>query len=97
VDGGHGQNVEMYYLKATSLTVFGGDENCGLLLNDVSYDKFKFITGNMFLFPFDDGEYDLILSYRIMAHIGDWRRFVKELHRVSNTLVVYRLSNDTQC
>jgi len=84
VGGGHGQNVQVVLHGGHSLTVLGSDAGCGSLLEEVTSKNFTFVTGDMMSLPFDDGDFDLVLSYRMMAHIDDWRQFAKELQRVSN-------------
>jgi ubiquinone/menaquinone biosynthesis C-methylase UbiE len=32
--------------------------------------------------PFDDGRFDLVLSFAMLHHVGDWRRAVREALRV---------------
>jgi ubiquinone/menaquinone biosynthesis C-methylase UbiE len=87
VGGGHGQNVQVVLDGGHSLTVLGSDTACGSLLENVTSSNFKFTTGDMRALPFNDGEFDLVLSYRMMAHIDDWRKFAKELQRVSKSWV----------
>ena len=87
VGGGHGQNVQVVLNGGHSLTVLGSDTACGSLLENVTSEKFTFATGDMTALPFNDGEFDLVLSYRMMAHIDDWRHFAKELERVSKSWV----------
>ena len=88
VGGGHGQNVQVVLNGGHSLTVLGSDTACGSLLENVTSERFTFITGDMTALPFNDGDFDLVLSYRMMAHIDDWRHFAKELQRVSKSWVV---------
>ena len=83
VGGGHGQNVAPILGEGHKLTIVGSNEECGNLVRDVDSPDFSFVTGSMLDLPFDDARFDLVLSYRMMAHIGDWRRFAKELARVS--------------
>ena len=87
VGGGHGQNVQVVLDGGHSLTVLGSDAGCGSLLEEVTSNNFTFVTGDMMALPFNDGDFDLVLSYRMMAHIDDWRKFAKELQRVSKSWV----------
>jgi len=81
--GGHGQNIDVVLKGGHSLTILGSNENCSQLLPDAVSGELKFVVGSLNSMPFDDAEFDLVLSYRIMAHISDWRAYLRELARVS--------------
>lgn len=87
VGGGHGQNVQAVLGEGHYLTILGSDAGCGSLVRDVASENFTYVTGDMLHLPFDDGEFDLVLSYRMMAHIGDWKQFASELQRVAKSWV----------
>jgi len=85
--GGHGQNVDVVLKGGHSLTILGSNENCSQLLPDTVSGELKFVVGSLSSMPFNDAEFDLVLSYRIMAHIADWKGYLKELARVSRYTV----------
>jgi ubiquinone/menaquinone biosynthesis C-methylase UbiE len=87
VGGGHAQNVQTVLSEGHSLTVLGSDASCGQLVAGISSPEFCFRTGQLLDMPFADDEFDLVLSYRVMAHIGDWQQFARELHRVAKYCV----------
>lgn len=82
VGGGHAQNLDLLE-DGHKLVVLGSDESCGTLLTAVDSDRFEFRSGSLLQLPFAENEFDLVISYRILAHIGDWQLFLTELARVS--------------
>lgn len=45
-------------------------------------DDIRFMTADGTDLPFDNGSFDLVLSFGILHHIGDWPRVIEEVSRV---------------
>ena len=94
VGGGHGQNVQVLRQMGADITVVGSTEACSTLLqDDIEKGHIKFVTGNLKQLPFADAEFDVVISYRIMAHIDDCDLLAKELCRVASKLVLVDYSS----
>jgi len=89
VGGGHGQNIKLMKALAHELTIVGSDVSCKALFADaVSKNELKFIESKLTALPFENKEFDIVLCYRIMAHIDDWELLTRELSRVAKSLVI---------
>jgi len=96
VGGGHGQNVNIMNTLGHKLTILGSDLSCKYLLTDALYNgAATFSVGDLKGLPFKDDEFDVVLCYRVMAHIDDWKMLVQELCRVSRSLVIVDFSSAT--
>ncbi len=45
-------------------------------------EKLKFIEADATQLPFGDNEFDMVLSFHVLHHIGDWKRALEEINRV---------------
>ncbi len=89
VGGGHGQNIELMAELGHELTIAGSHASCsGLIRDAIEHHRTRFVQAPLTDLPFDDGAFDVVLCYRVMAHIDDWPALVKELTRVSARLVI---------
>lgn len=91
VGGGHAQNVETVLQAGGKLTVLGSDSSCSTRLKPYLTKEgtgVVFREGNLTDIPFDDNSFDLTISYRILAHIGNWNMLIQELCRVSRNSVL---------
>jgi 2-polyprenyl-3-methyl-5-hydroxy-6-metoxy-1,4-benzoquinol methylase len=89
VGGGHAQNVEVLRANGFQLHILGSDESCSQLIrNEILTQKLSFSTGNIVELPFDDNSYDVVLSYRMLAHIDNWQAHIASLCRTSNDMVI---------
>lgn len=87
VGGGHAQNIPVSHALNAELTIVGSDASCAQLLTGDEANV-SFQQGALKTLPFADNSFDVVLCYRIMAHIDDWPALVTELVRVSRSLVL---------
>jgi ubiquinone/menaquinone biosynthesis C-methylase UbiE len=48
----------------------------------------EFTVGNFLDMPFRDRQFDVVISYRLIAHIANTQQFIKELTRVADKAVI---------
>lgn len=89
VGGGHGQLATPLATAGYTVTVAGSDVSCARRLKagerSASVD---FVQCDLLDMPFEDRQFDFVTSVRLMSHIDDWRRLVRELCRVSGKAVI---------
>ncbi|EKD26991.1 MAG: hypothetical protein ACD_79C00941G0002 [uncultured bacterium] len=87
--GGHAQNISILLKKNCDITVLGSDDSCALRLTALINNKsVKFVKGNLLKLPFEDKSFDLVIAYRMLTHLNNWKVFIKELTRVSKRTVI---------
>jgi 2-polyprenyl-3-methyl-5-hydroxy-6-metoxy-1,4-benzoquinol methylase len=89
VGGGHGQLTPGLIAAGHPVTVVGSDESCEKRIRQwVEAGQCNFQVGNVLALPYPDNAFDVVISYRFLAHVDQWQAFVKELSRVSKTAVL---------
>lgn len=89
VGGGHGQLTPHLLEAGHTVTVLGSDESCkGQIASLVESGKCKFQVGNVLELPYADNEFDVVISYRFLAHVEQWKAFMSELSRVAQKAVL---------
>jgi hypothetical protein len=89
VGGGHAQNVEPIEALNIPLTVSGSDAICQNRVLELSHSQqTDFMLGDLDNLPTADQSYPIVISYRIVSHMLDWRGFIDELTRVSSDAVI---------
>jgi ubiquinone/menaquinone biosynthesis C-methylase UbiE len=84
VGGGHGQLTPALVREGYRVTVLGSDASCQNRIQDLlKTGSCKFVVGNAFSLPFADNAFDVVISYRFLAHIQQWQRLLSELNRVA--------------
>jgi len=48
----------------------------------------EFRAGDLLHLPYDDGAFDVALSYRLLPHVTRWRELLRELARVARRAVI---------
>jgi len=89
VGGGHAQNVDTLLDLDFSIEVLGSKPTCAALLDPyLKRRDVAFETGSLLDLPYNARSFDAVLSYRMLAHMENWRRHIQELCRVANDTVV---------
>jgi len=89
VGGGHGQNMEPVLALGHKLTIVGSElSNIKIIQPFIDDKRIDYMESDIFKLPYNNGEFEVVLSYRILAHLQDWEGYIQELTRVSNALVV---------
>ncbi len=89
VGGGHGQLLPYLLENGYEVTILGSDESCFTRLSEWrDSGQCRCVSGNIMDPPFADGSFDIVISFRMLAHIYDWHVFVRHLSRVAARAVM---------
>jgi 2-polyprenyl-3-methyl-5-hydroxy-6-metoxy-1,4-benzoquinol methylase len=91
VGGGHGQIAVPLAAAGYDVTVLGSAVCCGERVSALEASpslKIRFVTGELLNLPFPDGSYDVVVSLRLISHVPQWRRLIRELTRVARRAVL---------
>ncbi len=89
VGGGHGQLTGSLIDNGYQVTVLGSAEVCKKRIqNWLDADLCSFKIGNVLNLPYPDGAFDIVISYRFLAHLTEWQQFLTELSRVAKQAVI---------
>ncbi len=89
VGGGHGQLTDALIRNDHPVTVLGSAEICKVRIQDlIDNRRCSFKVGNILDLPFDDKHFDVVISYRLLAHVNQWQEFISELCRVAKKAVI---------
>ena len=89
VGGGHGQLTPHLLEAGHTVTVLGSDESCkGQIKSLVESGQCAFDVGNVLALPYADDAFDVVISYRFLAHVEQWKAFMRELTRVAKKAVL---------
>jgi 2-polyprenyl-3-methyl-5-hydroxy-6-metoxy-1,4-benzoquinol methylase len=84
VGGGHGQVTAALVAEGFRVTVFGSSECCRRRIEPfVAAGTCRFQSGSLLGLPYPARSYDVVLSYRLLAHVARWRALLIELARVT--------------
>ncbi|WP_413160951.1 class I SAM-dependent methyltransferase [Capilliphycus salinus ALCB114379] len=89
VGGGHGQITAPLIANNYQLTVLGSAEVCQARIQPwLDSNRCKFKVGNVLDLPYPDNAFDVVISYRFLAHVTQWEKFLSELMRVAKKAVI---------
>lgn len=85
--GGHGQNIEPMQANGKSFAILASDEVCFDLVGDQLNQNNRLI-GGLCDSAIKENQYNIALSFRMLAHLDDWQAHIDELCRVSSKNVI---------
>jgi 2-polyprenyl-3-methyl-5-hydroxy-6-metoxy-1,4-benzoquinol methylase len=89
VGGGHGQLLGPLLDAGHDVTVYGSSEACRPRIEaHLDGTRARFQAGDLLRGPWPAGAFDLVLSYRLLPHVADWRALVAELCRLARRAVL---------
>ncbi|MEO1296986.1 MAG: class I SAM-dependent methyltransferase [Cyanobacteria bacterium J06636_16] len=89
VGGGHGQLTEALIHNGYQVTVLGSSEVCKNRIQPfLEQGLCQFQVGNVLDLPYADQTFDVVISYRFLAHVTQWQTFLSELGRVAKQAVI---------
>jgi SAM-dependent methyltransferase len=96
VGGGHAQLAPPLVAHGHEVTVVGSCEACREQLDRaLAPGTFAFQTCDLLDLPFPDRSFDVVLAFRLLAHVPRWRELIAELARVADRAVIVD-SSDTR-
>jgi 2-polyprenyl-3-methyl-5-hydroxy-6-metoxy-1,4-benzoquinol methylase len=89
VGGGHGQLTDALVRNGYEVTVLGSSDDCKVRIQKFIEEKScAFKVGNILDLPYQNQTFDVVVSYRILPHVVQWRHFASELTRVAQEAVI---------
>ena len=89
VGGGHGQLTGALIRNGYAVTVLGSDGTCSKRIqNYIDEGSCSFDVGNIVDMPYADEAFDVVVSYRLISHVGQWKQLISELTRVARQAVI---------
>ena len=89
VGGGHGQLTKALIKQGYDVTVLGSAQECKTRIQTyLDQGQCGFQVGNVLNMPYADNAFDVVISYRFLAHVTQWQAFLKELARVAHKAVI---------
>lgn len=89
VGGGHGQLTNALVRNGYQVTVLGSANICKTRIQSfVDKDLCSFKVGNILDLPYPNQAFDIVVSYRLLPHVTQWRQFLSELARVARQAVI---------
>ncbi|MDB9526589.1 class I SAM-dependent methyltransferase [Oscillatoria sp. CS-180] len=89
VGGGHGQLTPALVKAGYQVTVLGSDESCQNRIKPlIDQGLCHFQVGNVLALPYPDDAFDVVISYRFLAHVTEWQAFLSELNRVAKQAIM---------
>lgn len=94
VGGGHAQLAPLLVERGHKVTVVGSREVCRERLDRIlPTGAFEFRACDLLELPFEDRSFDVVLAFRLLAHVPRWRQLVAELSRVAARAVIVDYSD----
>jgi len=89
VGGGHGQLTNALIENNYNVTILGSDDVCSVRIRDfIKLSRCEFKVGNILNIPYQNQSFDIVLSYRLIPHVNQWKRLLVELARVAKIAVI---------
>ena len=89
IGGGHAQLTPFLVRSGATVTVLGSDDSGRQQLDEVlGHEEYRYQVGNLLELPFADQSFDVVIAIRMLPHLVNWERFIKEMCRVAKTAVI---------
>jgi SAM-dependent methyltransferase len=87
--GGHGQLAGPLASAGHAVTVFGSALECASRIRPLlEHRQVRFVAGDLLHAPWPDGAFDVVLAFRLLPHVAQWRELVRELTRLARRAVI---------
>ncbi len=90
VGGGHAQLTMPLATNGYEVTVTGSADVCRARLDTYcAKGSFRYLTCDSLNLPFADGEFDVVMAFRLLPHASHWQRLLREMCRVAGKAVIF--------
>lgn len=90
VGGGHAQLAVPLVRRGFDVTVTGSDDVCRQRLDRfLPAARFVYRTCDHLRMPFADKQFDVVMAFRLLPHVQQWRQLLAEMCRVARRAVVF--------
>jgi 2-polyprenyl-3-methyl-5-hydroxy-6-metoxy-1,4-benzoquinol methylase len=90
VGGGHAQLTGPLVEAGHEVTVHGTAEQCAHRVRPwLDTGRARFAVGPLEALPWPDQAFDVVIAFRLLPHVDEWRKLIGELARVSRRAVVF--------
>lgn len=86
VGAGHRQLVCEFLKRGGEVTAYCSSEEA---LGELARLNIPYRIGPLYPLPFNDKEFDIVVSFRTFPHVPDWRLFLRELCRVAKEMAAF--------
>ena len=89
VGGGHGQLTGGLIRSDYRVTILGSSPSCNMRVQRyIDGNRCSFTVGNILDLPYPSRSFDIVLSFRLLPHVVQWKHFIGELSRVARNVVI---------
>ncbi len=89
IGGGHGQVTQSLLDHGHPVTVLGSAEVTRERIRHlIDGRRCRFDVGDLLALPYADQSFDVVLAYRVTAHVRRWERLLAEMARVARSAVI---------
>lgn len=88
VGGGHGQIARALLPRGHRVCVLASSERALGRVRTMTDPALGMVVGSLTALPFADRSFDVVTSFRMLAHVDDWRTHLAELTRVARHAVI---------
>lgn len=89
VGGGHAQLAVPLVQGGFRLTVTGSSESCRERLDrNLQPGSFTFRVCDVLDLPYEDNEFDVVVAFRLLPHVDQWQKLIREMCRVARLAVI---------
>lgn len=90
VGGGHAQLTQPLLENGYDVTVTGSADVCRDRLDrQCKKGSFTYLTCDSLNLPFQDNHFDVVIAFRLLPHVDQWQKLIKELCRVAGKAVIF--------
>ncbi len=88
IGGGHGQCARPLLAAGHPVTVLSSSRAAWGQIAQIDHPRLDRQVGPLLRLNFDDKSFDVVLAFRMMAHVGDWETLLAEMSRVARRAVI---------
>lgn len=89
IGGGHGQYTERLVEEGYDVTILGSSPDANEQVQHLlASKKCQYLVGNLLDVPVPDKSFDVVLSFRLLAHLPEWPALIGQASRTARKAVI---------